>query len=60
MIVTDGALDGLNRCKHFLFEENPLAMKRAANVIRKAFSLLATSPEIGRPLTDIPELRELI
>jgi len=35
-------------------------MIRAAQAIERQFALLETEPEIGRPLDDPPELRELI
>jgi len=51
---------GLERCRLFLAEKNPLAARRAAQVIEKQLALLETNPEIGRPLDDMPELRELV
>ena len=33
---------------------------RAGQVIEHQFTLLETEPEIGRPVDDLPELRELI
>jgi plasmid stabilization system protein ParE len=60
MIVTEGATIGLERCRKFLEEKNPLALARAAQVIEKHFALLETEPEIGRPFDDLPEMRELI
>jgi len=60
VIVTAGAVRGLERCRLFLAEKNPLAARRAAQVIEKQLALLETNPEIGRPLDDMPELRELV
>ena len=60
LIVTEGARPGLERCRKFLKEKNSLAMARAAQVIDQHFALLETEPEIGRPVDDLPELRELI
>lgn len=60
LIVTEGATPGLERCRQFLKERNPLAMTRAAQVIEQHLSLLESDPEIGRPFDDLPELRELI
>jgi len=60
LIVTEGATTGLERCRQLLNEKNPLAMTRAAQVIGHHFSQLESNPEIGRPLHDLPELRELI
>ena len=33
---------------------------RAGLAIERQFALLETEPELGRPLDDVPELRELI
>ncbi len=60
VIVTQGAAKGLERCRFFLSEENPKASKRAAQTIEQQFALLEMNPDIGRPLDDLPELRELI
>ncbi len=60
VIITQGAADGLERCRLFLVDENLLAAKRAGQAIEKQFKLLETTPEIGRPVEDLPDLRELI
>ncbi len=60
LIVTEGATLGLERCRTFLKEKNPLVMIRAAQVIERHFVFLEAEPEMGRPFDDLPELRELI
>ena len=60
LIVTEGAVQGLDHCRRFLLEKSAIAAKRAAEVIKYHLSLLQSSPESGRPLDDHPELRELI
>lgn len=60
IIVTEGAMQGLQRCRLFLTEKNPQAARRAGEAIEHQFALLETDPEIGRPFDDLPELRELI
>ena len=60
VIVTEGAASGLERCRRFLAEKNPQASRRAGQVIDRHFTLLESTPEIGRPLDDLPEVRELI
>ena len=60
VIVTEGAAQGLERCRKFLAEKNPRASKRAAQVIKQHFFLLKENKNIGRPLHDFPELRELV
>lgn len=60
LIVTEAAAQGLERCRRFLNEKNPQAVVRASQAISKQFKILEKEPEIGRPLADLPELRELI
>jgi len=60
VIVTETAGQGLERCRRFLATKNPQASRRAGQAILQQFVLLETEPEIGRPLDDPPELRELI
>lgn len=60
IIVTEGASEGLERCRRFLAEKAPDAAKRAGQAIAQHLLTLERSPEIGRPLDESPELRELV
>jgi plasmid stabilization system protein ParE len=60
VIITEGAAEGLERCRSFLVENNHLAAIRAAQTIAHFLTLLEKEPEIGRPLEDLTELRELM
>jgi len=60
VIITQGVANGLEHCRLFLVEKNPQAARRAGQAIERQFTLLETNPDIGRPLDDLPELRELI
>ena len=60
VIITEGAAQGLERCRRFLAEKNSQAAKRAGQAIERQFALLETEPGIGRPFDDLPEFRELI
>lgn len=60
VIITEGAVAGLERCRGFLAAKVPEAAKRAAQAIEQQFRLLKTSPDVGRPLSELPELRELM
>jgi plasmid stabilization system protein ParE len=60
VIVTEGAGQGLERCRRFLAEKNPQAARRAGQTIERQFALLETNPDMGRPLPELPELRELL
>lgn len=60
VIVTEGAAQGLEHCRQLLATKSPLAVKRAGQIIERQFALLETTPDIGRPLPDLPALRELV
>lgn len=60
VIITEGAAQGLERCRQHLRERSRAAVQRAANAIIRQFALLETHPAIGRPFVEAPELRELI
>ena len=60
VIITEGAAQGLERCRQFLVEKNPQAAHRAGQAIAHTFEFLESDPELGRPFDDIPELRELV
>lgn len=60
VIVTEAALQGLEKCRLFLAKKSPQASQKAAQLIKKHFNILETNPNIGRPYPDMPELRELI
>jgi plasmid stabilization system protein ParE len=50
----------LARCRLFLLARDRAAARRASQVIDRQFALLQTSPDIGRPVGDVPGWRELI
>jgi plasmid stabilization system protein ParE len=60
VIVTEGAAEGLERCWCLLAIKTPDAARRAGQAIERQFLLLETTPDIGRPLPEMPELRELV
>lgn len=60
VIVTEGAVAGLERCRTFLAEKAPQAARRVGQTIERHFLLLETSPDVGRPFSESPELRELV
>lgn len=60
VIITEGAVRGLERCRLFLAKKNSQASIRAGKAIEQQLALLETDPYIGRPLDDLPELRELV
>jgi len=60
IVITEAAAKNLERCRGFLTDKSPVAAKRAAEAIRHQLQLLETKPEIGRPLEDLPELREIV
>lgn len=60
VIVTEAAGLGLERCRRFLAARNQPAARRASQTIVRHFTLLEATPDIGRPLPDLPEFRELV
>jgi len=60
LIITEGAGRGLERCRQFLAGKSPQVARRAGEAIERHLAQLEQHPEIGRPLPDLPELRELV
>lgn len=60
VIITEGAGRGLERCRRFLSAKNRSAARRAGQAIERQFARLETNRDIGRPIADLPELRELV
>lgn len=61
VIVTEGAAQGLERCRRFLNGKAPEAARRAGQAIERQFLLLENMPEIGRPIeAETLECRELL
>lgn len=60
LIVTEGAAKGLELCRRYLSDKDPQVARRAAQAIESQFARLEESPEVGRPFSDLPEMRELI
>ncbi len=54
LIWSPAALRDLARLRNFLLPKNPDAARRAIAAIRQGVSLLATHPEVGRPMQDMP------
>jgi len=60
LIVTQRAVQGLERCRQFLLEKGPQAAARAALAIDRQFSLVQLTPNMGRPFSLSPDMRELL
>jgi plasmid stabilization system protein ParE len=60
IVYTRKAQIGFLRCRQFLQSKNPLAAQRASAAIDLHLDILSRHPEAGRPLDDLPELRELL
>lgn len=59
VIVTEGAAQGVERCRRHLAAKAPEAARRAGQAIERQF-LLESTPDMGRPVPETPELRELM
>ena len=60
VIITEGAGRGLERCRRFLNAKNRSEARRAGQAIERQFARLETNRDSGRPIADLPELRELV
>ncbi|PIQ38224.1 MAG: plasmid stabilization protein [Lysobacterales bacterium CG17_big_fil_post_rev_8_21_14_2_50_64_11] len=60
IIVTEGAAQGLERCRRFLTGKAPETAKRAGQVIDRQLLPLEKTPDMGRPLPELIDLRELV
>ena len=60
VVVTEGAAEGLERCRRFLAAKAPEVARRAGQAIERQFLLPETAPDMGRPFPEMPELRELV
>lgn len=60
VIITEGAAQRSEQSRQFLAAKKPQATRRAGQANARAFALLETDPDIGRPLHELAELRELV
>lgn len=61
IVYAPNAIADLQRLRAFIAPHNPQAAQKAASIIRKSIRLLATHPQIGRPIDDLPiEYRDLV
>lgn len=60
VIVTEGAAEGMERCRRLLAVKSPEAARRAGQAIERQFLLLETASGMGRPFPEMPELREMV
>ncbi len=60
LIVTEGAAEGIARCRRLLVGKSPEAAKRAGQAIAGRLAGLEANPAIGRPFDLDVGLRELV
>lgn len=60
LILTAGAILGLERCRRFLADLDAAAANRAGQAIARHLALLRDSPAIGRPSAGDATKRELV
>ena len=58
--MTEGAAEGLLRCRQFLVAKVPEAARRAGQAIERHLLLIESAPDIGRPLPEMLELPGLV
>ncbi len=59
LVWRESAVNDLARLREFIAEKNPDAAARAAKAITQAAQLIIERPSIGKPVTDIPDYRDL-
>lgn len=59
LVWLDSAVDDIARLREFIAKENPKAAKRAAEVIKNTAQNLIDFPDIGKPVQDLPQYRDL-
>lgn len=59
LIWLDSAVNDIVRLREFIAEQNPNAAKKAAQTIKKAVNKLIEFPNIGKPVEDLPDYRDL-
>lgn len=60
LILTAGAVAGLERCRRFLADRDPAVAERAGQAIARQLAILRGSPAIGRPFPTDATMRELV
>ncbi|WP_077973295.1 type II toxin-antitoxin system RelE/ParE family toxin [Bartonella apihabitans] len=60
IILTEVAVQGLDKCRRFLSRKAPQEAKRAAKAIQDQLLILAKTPQIGQPIEEVLELRKLL
>lgn len=60
VVPTRLAVLDLERLRVFLREKNPGASKKASKVIKETFKKIGLTPEIYRPVQDMPYHREAV
>jgi toxin ParE1/3/4 len=59
IFLSPEAVADIERLREFLSEKNPDAARRALDAIWRAFEMLETFPELGRPIED-GEIRQIV
>lgn len=59
IVWSDSAIGDLVRLRNFIAVNNSAAAKEAAQLLKKSALLLAATPDIGKPVPDLPDYRDL-
>lgn len=59
IVWSDSATDDLVRLRNFIAANNSQAAKKAAQILKKSAITLAATPDIGKPVIDLPDYRDL-
>ncbi len=59
IIWLDSAVEDLVRLREFIATNNATAAKKASEIIKKATSTLEKHPNTGKPVSNLPDYRDL-
>ena len=57
---SESAVADLERLRDFIARDNPQAAERMSLRLRQAIGKLVLHPDIGRPVPELPDVRELV
>lgn len=60
IVWLDSAVDDIVRLREFIAANNPNAAKKAAEILKQAAKRLAELSNIGKPVADLPDYRDLL
>lgn len=60
LIWLHSAIEDIVRLREFIAANNPNAAKKAAETLKQAAVMLTSTPNIGKPVSDLPDYRDFL